>query len=219
MKKWNSKSVVRHCHNSSTSPMNRQCGFSLIEFSITLVLLAVGATLSLPSYREMVEKQDLTQGAERVVAFVNTTQSESVARQQAFTLSFTQGLGGEWCFGAKSGDIACDCTEENSAAEDYCAIDSAPRLINSVNIENTLLTQIWNNKDSFIFNPGPAAVANTAGPLIVEMGSATENFQLAMVVTNSDPAILCLKDSSQSLSGYEACPADLAEQVDTESHL
>ncbi len=219
MQKRISKVAIRQRHNSSTSSITHQNGFSLIEFALTLVLLVVGATLSLPTYREMVEKQDLTEGAEQIVAFINMARAESVERQQPFTLVYSRSSEGEWCFGASPGDTTCDCTEENSAAENYCAIDSAPRLINSTNTDNTRLTRMGNDTGSFTFDPVQAADTSANSPLIVEIGSETENILLAMVVNNSDRVILCLKDSSESLSGYEVCPADLAGQGVTESIL
>ena len=76
-----------------------------------------------------------------------------------------------------------------------------------------------NDTGSFTFDPVQVADISSESPLIIEIGSETENFLLAMVVNNIDQAILCLKDSSESLPGYEVCPTDLAEQGVTESIL
>ena len=56
-----------------------QAGFSIIEVMMSLVLLAITAALALPSYQEMVQKRQLTHGAEQIMAFVNTAQGEAEA--------------------------------------------------------------------------------------------------------------------------------------------
>ncbi len=63
-------------------------GFTVVELMMSLVLLAIGAALSIPSYREMMEKRQLTHGAEQIMAFVNTAQSEAMKRNQIVTISY-----------------------------------------------------------------------------------------------------------------------------------
>lgn len=54
------------CFTKAATPFSRHCGFTIIEVSLSLVLLAMSVALSLPSYREMVEKRQSNHGAEQI---------------------------------------------------------------------------------------------------------------------------------------------------------
>ena len=47
-------------------------GFSLVEVVISIVLLAIGTTLAIPSYLDLVEKRQLTVGAEQPTSLTAT---------------------------------------------------------------------------------------------------------------------------------------------------
>jgi prepilin-type N-terminal cleavage/methylation domain-containing protein len=63
---------VRSKHN--TQYCSRHRGFTLVEIMMSLALMAIGIALAIPSYRDMVEKRQVTNGAEQLSSFINTAQ-------------------------------------------------------------------------------------------------------------------------------------------------
>ena len=153
MNKWNVYALpLRRRRNGHPLP-SRQTGFTVVELMMSLVLLAIGAALSIPSYREMIEKRQLTHGAEQIMAFVNTAQSEAIKRNQIVTISYDRDDKDDWCIGMVLGTSACDCRETDTTASDYCAIDSSPRIINNDFVGNTQLVKEMKGADWQYFIP------------------------------------------------------------------
>jgi len=186
----------------------RQSGFTISELMMSLVLLAVGAALSIPSYREMVEKRQLTHGAEQIMAFVNTAQSEAAKRNRIVTVSFHRNNDDDWCLGAMLGATACDCMETNTAASDYCAIDGAPRIIDNTYADNAnLVANMRGQNGKYSIEPVRGILTDANDYLIVEMRSNSQDYRLDLQVNNTGQAILCSHDNSHEVPGYGDCPA------------
>ncbi len=191
MKKWNS-------------------GFTLIEIMMSIVLLAIGAALALPSYREMVEKRQLTNGAEQIMAFVNSTQMEAMKQNRVVTVSYSRTADNNWCFGATLGATACDCNETTSTETDFCAINSAPSVIGNANTGNLDLLKSITGDGAYSFDPIRGIFLpntdNSIDSLIAELSSPSQTYKLSLTVSNTGQTILCSKDSSHKVPGYSVCP-------------
>ena len=70
------------CHT-----FRRHRGFTLVEVLMSTILVAIGTTLAIPSYRDMVEKRQLTNSAEQLAAFVNSVQRISARSHQIVPVS------------------------------------------------------------------------------------------------------------------------------------
>jgi type IV fimbrial biogenesis protein FimT len=208
MKKWNFAGFACRTLHNPAIPRSRQTGFTLIEIMMSIVLLAIGTALSLPSYREMVEKRQLTQGAEQILAFVNSAQMEAMKQNSVVTVSYSYTADNNWCFGATLGAAACDCNETTSTETDFCAIDAAPRVINNDNTGNlNLVKSITGTGDgAYSFDPIRGILTDLDDSLAVEMSSNNQNYQLNLTVSKTGQAILCSKDSSHKVPGYGICP-------------
>ena len=207
MNKWKLNTFPRgHCSNRLASHRH-QSGFTVIELMISLVLLSIGAALAIPSYRQMVEKRQLTHGAEQLRAFVNTAQSEAVRRNQIVTVSYKRTENDIWCAGEVVGATACDCTQTNTAATDYCAIDGQPRIINNNYVGNNQLVQIIQGDGAYSFDPVRGIFTNLNDSLVMGMSSNNGDYILHLVVSKSGYATLCSEDESHSVPGYDVCPS------------
>ena len=205
-KKWNFALVTQRSSTKTAAHLPRQSGFTIVEVMLSLVLVAIGASLSLPSYREMVEKRQLTHGAEQIMAFVNSAQMEAMKQNSVVTVSYSRTAGNNWCFGATLGAAACDCTETQSGETDFCAINSTPVVINNANTGNLdLLTSITGD-GAYSFDPIRGIFTNLNDVLTVEMSSSSLKYKLSLTVNNTGEAILCSKDSSHKVPGYGVCP-------------
>jgi len=208
---------MQHYDSLSRSPQfsrkvpaspRRESGFTMVEVMMSLILVAISAALSVPSYREMVEKRQLTNGAEQIMAFVNSAQMEAMKQNSVVTVSYSRTADNNWCFGATLGATACDCNETTSTETDFCAIDTAPRVITNANTGNLdLLTSITGD-GAYSFDPVRGILTDLDDSLAVEMSSNNQNYQLNLTVSNTGQAILCSKDSSHEVPGYSVCPSD-----------
>jgi prepilin-type N-terminal cleavage/methylation domain-containing protein len=78
-------------YSRATPPNISHCrGFSLVEVMMSVVLLAIGTTLALPSYRGMVEKQQLSNKTEQAASFVSSTQGGLSEASPVVTASYEQ---------------------------------------------------------------------------------------------------------------------------------
>jgi len=131
---------------------------------MSVVLLAVGATLALPSYRHMAEKREDANGAEQLASFINTAREVAVKTNQVVTFSYAHSDHDEWCVGAASGETACDCTETDSLASDYCSIATQPFILNSTHAGDLDLLRELEGQAAHSFDPATRLVLQKGEP-------------------------------------------------------
>jgi prepilin-type N-terminal cleavage/methylation domain-containing protein len=96
-----------------------QKGFTVIELMIAVGVLAVVISLALPSYQAIIEKRQVTRGAEEVAAFLSQAKAQAVKLNEDVAVSYASG--DDWCLGFSNGTDACNCS--NPAASNYCKIE------------------------------------------------------------------------------------------------
>lgn len=191
--------------------ISRHRGFSLVELMMSIVLLAIGLALALPSYRDMVEKRQVTNGAEQVASFINTAQGVAMKTNQVVTVSYSRSATDEWCLGATLGETACDCTVTDDTATDYCEVDSQPFIIeNSHAGDRELVHDI--SGGGYAFDPVRGLFTDLDDGLTVDLRSQSEKFQLSLVVNNTGRVTLCSASAQHSVPGYGLCAAQLTEE-------
>jgi prepilin-type N-terminal cleavage/methylation domain-containing protein len=104
---------------------SRHQGFTIIELMVVIAIVAVITAFALPSYRTLIEKRQVTSGAEQISAFLSAAQMEAIKRNEQ--IAIWRDLAEE-CMGFYSYDPAnprndCDCTLNDPDATDACAID------------------------------------------------------------------------------------------------
>ena len=194
----------------------RHQGFTLVEVMMSLVLLGIGVALAIPSYRDMVEKRQITNGAEQLASFINTAQGVAMKTNQVVTISYSRSDNDDWCVAAASGDTACDCTETDTAATDYCQIATQPFVLNNAHTGDLDLMHAMDGDGAYAFDPIRGLFLDLDDSLTVELRSPSEDFRLNLVVNSTGRVILCSGDSTHSIPGYQACPVVVVEEV-TES--
>lgn len=197
--------------NAGRRPSGQFCrsknlGLTIVELMISIVLLGTTLALALPSYTQMIEKRQLSQGAEQIHAFLNSMQILASRSQDAVTVSYSRTANDDWCFGAVIGDAACDCTETNTAAADYCSIDNAPALITNEHLGNIGILQSVTGDGSYSFDPTRGILADLDDALDVELFSPGGEYQLRLLVSNTGHSTLCSKDQDHAMAGYKPCP-------------
>ena len=87
-------------------------GFTLIELFIVLGVVAILTSLALPSYRTILEKRQVTSGAEQLSAFISAVQFEAVKRGEPLAVYYHARTLADWCIGVTPADTPCDCRPE-----------------------------------------------------------------------------------------------------------
>ena len=184
-------------------------GFSIIELMISLLLIAIGAALALPSYQNMMEKRQLSRGAEQLLAFVNSAQSRSIQWNERLNVSWKRTGDTEWCVGANLGDTICDCTVTDTNNATYCDINNATWIFDDeIAGDLVLLKSVSGDAGgdgAFSFDPDRGLFINMNDSLAIELHSRSQNYQLQLTVNNAGQASLCSKDAEHQIPAYEVC--------------
>ena len=96
-------------------------GYSVIELMVAVGIVAVLASIGVPSYTEFIEKRRITGAADEIVAVMALARGSAVKHNQPTTVSFNMGES-DWCMGVVLGSVGCDCMVSTESAENYCAM-------------------------------------------------------------------------------------------------
>ena len=191
---------------SSFHTFRRHRGFTLVELMISTLLVAIGTTLAIPSYRDMVEKRQLTNSAEQLMSFVSSVQGISARSNEVMTVSWTRTASNDWCIGAIAGATACDCDETDSSALNYCAIDSQAFILNESLSGGSNLVASVAGDGAYAFDPIRGLLLDPADSLNMVLNSNSGDFTLNLMVNGTGRVVLCSTDAEHSIPGYELCP-------------
>jgi type IV fimbrial biogenesis protein FimT len=217
--------TICRIHTPSAPYTKSRCrsstGFSIIEMMIALVLIAIGSALALPSYQNMVEKRQLTRGAEQLLAFMNSAQSRSIQWNERLNVSWSRTGDTEWCVGANLGDTVCNCTVADTTSATFCDINNATWIFDDgIAGDRVLLKSLSGDAggdNSFSFDPDRGLFVNLNDSLAIDIHSRNENYQLQLLITNTGQASLCSKDADHAIPGYSVCPAEVVDEEISES--
>jgi prepilin-type N-terminal cleavage/methylation domain-containing protein len=100
----------------------RQRGVTLIEMSVTLLVLAVIVVVAVPSFRGMYERRRVVAAAEQVYNQLRLARSEAIKRSAEVHASFSDNDSVNWSFGISDDAVTCDSTAALGTAND-CTLD------------------------------------------------------------------------------------------------
>jgi prepilin-type N-terminal cleavage/methylation domain-containing protein len=184
-------------------------GFTLIEVMVVIAVVAIITSFALPSYRTLIEKRQVTSGAEQMGAFLSAVQMEAVKRSENITVSFDEDA---WCVGIAVGTAACDCTDTDPATAD-CTIDDQVRIFNpdNLNYPDALSAMSDGSDDQlFVFDPARGLVYTDSA--LTDYDSAEFAFvsddgtyALNVQVSATGRVKYCSDSDSTKVPGYDVC--------------
>ena len=95
-------------------------GFTLLEVMIVVAILGIVASIAIPSYQDVIERNSLKQVVESFKADVQLARTRSIKQSQNIGINRTTGNAGAWCYGLTTKTVNCSCTQTNTAAADFC---------------------------------------------------------------------------------------------------
>jgi type IV fimbrial biogenesis protein FimT len=205
---------IRRDPSNTGKGISTHRGFTVIELMISIAVLAIITSLALPSYRTILEKRQVTSGAEQLGAFLSSAQLESVKRNQFVAVNYQEN-GGDWCLGMRAGDLAavdCDCTVTNPAAANACALDGALKVFNSSSLN---YPEVLNSASAAVGADGTLVYDPVRGltqgfeTVKLELQSVPEgNYALDVEVAVTGRVKICSnKVADKDVPGYKECAA------------
>jgi len=185
-------------------------GFTLIELMVVIAVVAIITSFALPSYRTLIEKRQVSSGAEQIGAFLSSAQLESVKRNQFVSVTYTESDDG-WCLGLRADDVAtdCDCSDTSDVtAADACAIDGAFRILNSssLNYPDILTAADVGGDGTIVYDPVRGLIQG-AETVTLELLSYPEgSYALNVEVAVTGRVKICSDNTlNKDVPGYKEC--------------
>lgn len=206
------KGFTECCTRGSKGPTflkSGRSGFGSIELLAGLAILGVLIGVAAPSYHSAVEKRRLSQGAELIVAFVQTVQSEAIKRNRKVTVSYATGDGGQWCIGARFGQSACECMETNPAEPAWCGQDGVPWVLRQDDIDADNLVRSVSGDGAYVFDPVRGLFIDPGDMLMLDLSAGDGQFQANVSVVSSGRVSVCLPEGSSGFPEFPSCPQGL----------
>jgi type IV fimbrial biogenesis protein FimT len=188
-------------------------GFTVIELLIAVAVLAIITSLALPSYRTIIEKRQVTSGAEQLTAFLSSAQFESVKRNEIVGVNY-QLNGGDWCLSMAIPDVdsanpdvdspTCDCSDGTCDAGSELLRDFQAAVLTKSDI---LVDATLGGDDTVFFDPVRGLVVDAETVKIELISPDEETYALNVEMSPTGRVKIC-SDSSRatySVPGYGEC--------------
>ena len=192
--------------------ISRHRGFSLVEVMMSIVLIAIGTALALPSYRDMVEKRQVTNGAEQLASFINAAQGAAMKTNDEIWISWSRTADNDWCIGANA-DTSCDCTQSNA-----CQVTGQDFVIDNACAGHRDLmhaSRSGGDDHAYAFDPIRGLMLDLEDSLELQLRSNSEDFRLNLQVNNTGRVVLCSDSATHAVPGYAVCQNEEVQLVET----
>lgn len=188
-------------------------GFTVIELMVVIAVVAIITSLAFPSYRALIQKRQVTSGAEQIAAFVSAVQIESVMRNERLVIDYDRTDGDTWCMGLTTNTAApyCDCTQTDAGQADFCAIDSVPRILTSDELTYPDVLEAINGDGKLGFDPirgltgDPTNNFQAGDTASFELESDSGKFALNVEIGPTGRVRICSDASGTQVPGYAIC--------------
>lgn len=177
-------------------------GFTLIELMLTLIIVAVGIALAVPTVESITQRRHATAKAEQLASFLANARSESVKSNRQLSVQLTHTSDDSWCIGADDDTDGCDCLTANA-----CTVGTTEFRLDSSDMPKSKMTE-HSADTTFIFDPvrGIKRSDDLAFHSYV-IRSDNNAYELQVSISPTGRVVVCNPDSDLAVPGYKDCSA------------
>jgi len=185
-------------------------GFTLIELMVVIAIVAIITSFALPSYRTLIEKRQVTSGAQQLGAFFSAVQIESVKRNENIGVKYSRADNDSWCVGMvvvadPTTNTPCDCTAAVSAVN-ACKIDGQLRVFSGANLNFPGIMNAINGDGAFVYDPVRGLMVDFTDAAELELLSEDASYSLNVQVSATGRVKICNDASASTLvPGFKQC--------------
>ena len=183
-------------------------GFTVIELMLVLTVVGGIVALALPSYSTVLEKRQVTSGAEQLSAFLSAAQLAAVKSNETIGVKYSRSDIDAWCVGmvVVDGDTntPCDCTAAVSAG-DACKIDGQLRVFTDANLNYPAIMNWMQGDGAFVYDPVRGLMVDHTDAVTLELVSRTGKYALDVQLSVTGRLKTCSHNSSTTVPGYDEC--------------
>jgi len=172
-------------------------GFTLVELMVTVAIVGIIASMAVPSFSKMIERNRLKEAIESLKSDLMFTRTEAIKRSANINMSIKIN-GSSWCYG-----IDVDNNTDNTDANDACdctivSPNSGSCIVKTVaGSQFTGTTLTADRNITFFFRRGSASNTNAI--------LSTSNYSVKVIVSDIGRVRVCSPDSSKAMVGYDDC--------------
>lgn len=172
-----------------------QTGLTLIELIVTLAIVAILASLAVPSFSSMVARQAVVATAEQIYQDVLFARSEAIKQNSDIHISVS--TGSSWCYGFTDTGAACSCGTSNS-----CTIDTIEKVVSYEDFDSSTLAISGSlSLNGANFNPTRGSVENGASLTDGEITYTQNSISATIKINALGRPSICSND----LSNFGSC--------------
>lgn len=160
-------------------------GFTLIELMIAVAIVGILASLAVPSFSKMIERNRLKEAVESLKSDLMFARTEAIKQSTNIQVSLAID-GSSWCYGIDDDNTACDCST---------AGDCVLKTIDGSQFKGTALDA--DDNFTFDFRRGTSFAGGST--------LSTSNYSARVRVSNGGRVRVCSPDSTKVIGGYDAC--------------
>lgn len=205
------QATIRKDPRNTGKGFSTRYGFTVIELMITIAVVAIITSLALPSYRTILEKRQVTSGAEQLSAFLSSAQFESVKQNKIVGVNYKWN-GGNWCLSmAVPADDslapdtpACNCADGTCSAGSEFIRDFQSAVLTKPDI---LVDADLGGGATVFFDPVRGLVVDAKVVKIRLISPDEESYALNVGMSPTGRVKICsdLARADKSVPGFEEC--------------